>query len=225
MTKKLHVIGFFIFLNFHLWSQSKADTISISINWNKAPMELNKNYISTSKDTVKITNLKFYLSDFHFVFNDDTFYKDKNAYLVNSNALGSLKIPVLKENKKMKMIQFSIGIDSLASVSGALSGDLDLQKGMYWAWQSGYINMKIEGISSSCKTRKNAFNFHIGGYLEPYYALRKIKLYPNSTDFEIEINVAVLFDSINLAETNSIMIPGKQAMELADLSIKMFSIK
>jgi len=96
---------------------------------------------------------------------------------------------------------------------------------MYWAWQSGYINMKIEGNSNSCKTRKNAFHFHIGGYLQPNYAMRKIVLYPKSENFDIVMDLSKLFDHIHLSETNSIMIPGKEAMKLADLTTTVFSVK
>ena len=62
----------------------------------------------------------------------------------------------------MKRIYFQIGIDSLTNVSGDLDGDLDPALGMYWAWNSGYINMKLEGKSSSCKSVKKEFQFHIG---------------------------------------------------------------
>ena len=85
--------------------------------------------------------------------------------------------------------------------------------------------MKIEGSSSSCKTRKNAYYFHIGGYLAPNYAMRKIILYPKSENLELEMNLAKLFDNLLLSETNSVMIPGLKAMELADYSVKMFTVK
>jgi hypothetical protein len=70
-----------------------------------------------------------------------------------------------------------------------MAGDLDPIKGMYWAWQSGYINMKIEGKSSSCRTRKNEFQFHIGGYLSPYYAMRKVALTYDKKATEINIGI------------------------------------
>ena len=106
----------------------------------------------------------------------------------------------------------------------ALSGDLDPAKGMYWAWQSGYINMKMEGKSSSCKTRKNQFQFHIGGYLKPNNALRivTLNLSKNTDKIDVNINAATFFSEISLSQTNSIMIPGKRAMQLADCSVKMF---
>ena len=113
------------------------------------------------------------------------------------------------------------------SVSGALAGDLDPTNGMYWAWQSGYINFKIEGNSSSCKTRKNQFFFHVGGYKKPNYSLKMITLdvlIPKST-IDITINLKDFFSKINLGKTNSIMIPGKSAMELADYYSKLFFIE
>ena len=68
----------------------------------------------------------------------------------------ALQIP---SNIPFSKLKFQLGIDSLTNVSGAMGGDLDPTKGMYWTWQSGYINMKIEGKSNSCKTRKNQFQF------------------------------------------------------------------
>ena len=40
----------------------------------------------------------------------------------------------------------------------------------------------------------------------------------------IKVDVAKIFDELDLHKTNSVMIPGKEAMEIADFSTKMFSI-
>ena len=143
------------------------------------------------------------------------------------NETSSLISITKKNNKTISRIKFAIGVDSLMSVSGALAGDLDPTNGMYWAWQSGYINFKIEGNSSSCKTRKNQFFFHVGGYKKPNYSLKMITLdvlIPKST-IDITINLKDFFSKINLGKTNSIMIPGKSAMELADYYSKLFFIE
>lgn len=208
-------------------AQKESDSLTLSINlkWKNQPLEINTKYISKNNDTLQISQLKFYLSDIQILFEDEFLFKEIKHHLINMEELHSMNIPITKKHKKIKTISFSVGVDSLASVSGALSGDLDPSNGMYWAWQSGYINMKIEGISSSCKTRKNAFHFHIGGYSEPNYALRKVTLYPTSENLELEMDLAKLFDNLLLSETNSIMIPGKEAMEIADLSAQIFSCK
>ena len=64
-----------------------------------------------------------------------------------------------------------------------MGGDLDPTKGMYWAWQSGYINFKMEGSCSQCLATKNNFEFHLGGYQQPFYAMQTIEL--NTTACEM----------------------------------------
>ncbi|RTY93687.1 MbnP family protein [Flavobacterium sp. GT3R68] len=212
-------------------AQIKKDSLIMHLNFKfgKLPLEPSKTYISENKDTLQIDLFKFYLSDIQIFYSDHTVFKQQNSYhLIDIENPDSNRIPLCDySKKKITKIIFNIGIDSLTSVSGAMADDLDPTKGMYWAWQSGYINMKLEGRSKSCKTRKNAFQFHIGGYLKPEYAMRTITLEPKNATSNLELNVGVatLFSKVALSEINSIMIPGKQAMKFADYSIKMFSIE
>jgi hypothetical protein len=210
------------------FAQEKKDSLILRLNlkFKDETLVQNKKYISESKDTLEIETFRFYISNIKLQFSGATTFSEPNSYhLIDIENPNSLRIPVAKiSDKTITKVIFSIGIDSLASVSGAMSGDLDPIKGMYWAWQSGFINIKIEGKSSSCKTRKNAFQFHIGGYMKPNYAIRTIELKPINSNLEINVDVAELFKSIKLAENNSIMVPGSKAMELADKASKMFSI-
>ncbi len=209
-------------------SQEKKDTLFLRLNlkFKNEELERNKQYISELKDTLQIDVFRFYISNIKLHFSDSTTFSEVNSYhLVDIEDQNSLRIPIAKKFEKViSEITFSIGVDSLASVSGAMSGDLDPTKGMYWAWQSGFINMKIEGSSSSCKTRKNRFQFHIGGYLKPNYAVRSIELKPINSNLDFVVDSAELFKYIKLSENNSIMIPGIKAMELADKSFEMFKI-
>ena len=228
MSSKIF-IGLLSCLFFQLGlAQEKKDSLVLRLNlkFKDRTLVQNKKYISESKDTLQIETFRFYISNIKFQFTDSTTFSEGNSYhLIDIENPNSLNIPIAKtSDKTISKVTFSIGIDSLASVSGAMSGDLDPTKGMYWAWQSGFINMKIEGKSSSCKTRKNAFQFHIGGYMKPNYAIRTIELKPINSNLEINVDVAELFKSIKLAENNSIMIPSSKAMELADKATKMFGI-
>jgi hypothetical protein len=105
--------------------------------------------------------LKFYISEIEINYTDGENYKEKNSYhLIDFEDVKTQKFAILRyKNKPILKVKFNVGVDSTASVSGALSGDLDLQKGMYWAWQSGYINMKIEGKATVVKLEKINFNF------------------------------------------------------------------
>lgn len=210
------------------FAQEIKDSLVLRLNlkFRTETLERNKKYVSASKDTLELDVLRFYISNIKLQFSDVSALSEPNSYhLIDIENPNSLRIPIAKNSEKtISKVTFSVGIDSLASVSGAMSGDLDPTKGMYWAWQSGFINMKIEGKSSSCKTRKNAFQFHIGGYMKPYYAIRTIELKPINSNLEINIDVAELFKYSKLSENNSIMIPGTKAMELADKAVEMFSI-
>lgn len=175
--------------------------------------------------------IKFYISSFQIVFKEGEVYSEDNSYhLINSDEKESLNFNLpLKFEKEIANIRFNIGVDSLASVSGAMDGDLDATKGMYWAWQSGFINMKVEGISKSAKTRKNLFHLHIGGYLAPNYAMRSVELkvrkgQSKNNAININVDLAKLFNKIDLSKTNYVMIPGAEAMKIADFSTDMFSI-
>ena len=219
--------------SFGIYAQIKRDSlvIQIQIKYGASPLESNKKYM-TKTDTLEIETFKFYLSNIEIEFADQSKIKPKNNYhLIDWDNPKSLSIPIAaKQNKVISKVTFNVGIDSIASVSGALAGDLDPINGMYWAWQSGHINMKIEGKSNSCKTRKNQFQFHLGGYLKPNCALRKIEIPIKKNQIangaiNIIADIGHLFSKISLKETNSIMIPGKVAMEIADLSAKIFSVE
>jgi hypothetical protein len=189
-------------------------------------LQSEKKYVSANNDTLQVSTFKCYISGIRLQYANGSSQTNKDYHLLDIENPESFKFNVGgAQSKPLRKITFNIGVDSLASVSGALSGDLDPTKGMYWAWQSGYINMKIESKSPGSKTRKNEFQFHIGGYLKPNYALRTIELTVRKPNPQIAIDLAQFFSRIKLSESNSIMIPGKKAMELADYSVAMFHIE
>lgn len=212
-------------------AQSKIDTLSINfkLKFNNEPLAYHKQYITSNRDTLAIESFKCYISSIQIYYTDNTIFKQKASYhLLDLENPSSFIIPITKENDKLiSKVTFNIGTDSLTNTSGALNGDLDPINGMYWAWQSGYINLKIEGKSPSCKTRKNEFHFHIGGYRNPFTTMRKIELIYDKKANQINIGMDLnkFFANIKLAETNSIMIPGELAMKLANYSTKLFYIE
>lgn len=118
-----------------------------------------------------------------------------------------------------------MGIDSTTNVSGA-GGDLDPTKGMYWTWQSGYINFKLEGKSNLCKTRNNEFQFHIGGYLFPFSCVQTIQLDLKPTEEPvIIIDIKKLLAPIDLSKQNQIMNTGLDAVKFSVLISNSFRVK
>jgi hypothetical protein len=236
----------FFFSLFSFSQQDDVIKVEIKLVFNDKPIVAGNSYISNKKDTLTFETIRFYLSSFELTYKENKTHKETNSYyLIDFEKPESLQFELKCSSvEEIKQLKFNIGVDSLASVSGAMEGDLDATKGMYWSWQSGFINTKIEGISKSCKTRKNKFQFHVGGYLEPFYAMKKInincnaknqfqKVHHSSLVLEglgenkiiIKVDLAILFDEVELSKTNTIMIPGKEAMKIADLTTKMFSIE
>ena len=120
-------------------------------------------------------------------------------------------------------IRFNIGVDSLTNVSGIFEGDLDPANGMYWTWQSGYINIKLEGTSRLCPARKNKFYWHIGGYTPPFNLLRKVAL---KTNGKVSIQLEKLFEEIDISVVYQIMSQNENAVKIADRLPSLFkSIK
>ncbi len=216
-------------LSFQSIENKKDVPILMHINFQNEPLVINdRKYITKTNDTVTITKMKFYLSNFELELEDGTKYNESNSFhLIDIEALSTLEFK-LKDvpDLKIKKIKFCIGIDSLNNVSEKFDADLDPALCMYWAWNTGYINMKLEGKSSSCTNMKKEFQFHIGGYLPEQNAIQEIEMIlpQNNKLISINLELSKWLDSISLKEINSIMIPGEKAIAMSNKYKNMFQI-
>lgn len=220
------LVGLLVGIYGFCFAQSTKIKIQFIPTFNNENLELNSlKYITLEKDTVSIQRFKFYISSVELLFQNNVVFKEIESYHlidVEEGNLGfNLEIPT---NLKFNTLSFWVGVDSLKSVSGAQSGELDPVKGMYWAWNTGYIYAKLEGVSKSCKTRNNAFEFHIGGFQHPNNALKKVKIPINVFNNTIRLTVLTenWFKNIRLSETNSVVIPSKEALKIANNYAEMF---
>ena len=165
---RLLIILFFVSKASMLFGQTNRLTISFGPVFNKLPLVLEKNYSPMNNpDSFRINSCKFYISGIELLQNAKLIYKEKKSFHLLDAAEAASMTLMLNTPKDVlfNQIKFNIGIDSTTNASGAIGGDLDPTKGMYWTWQSGYINVKLEGqCSNLCKTRNNEFEFHLGGY-------------------------------------------------------------
>lgn len=137
------------------------------------------------QNQLQVTTFKWYISQIELYQKDQLVYSESNSYhLLDASDPSSLQLLLtdLPKTASFTHIQFNLGIDSLTNVSGAMGGDLDPSKGMYWTWQSDYINFKLEGRADDCPTRNQEFQFHIGGYQHTANTLRKVKLACNDNN-------------------------------------------
>lgn len=232
MNKSLILVSLMfliVCLSFRGISEKRDINVSIYPTFNNEKLIFNTHqYITAQKDTLSITTFKFYISNITLEFEDGTIYKEsKSQHLIDLEIEKSLKFQ-LKDisNKNISKVMFTIGIDSLTNVSGNLEGDLDPAFGMYWAWNSGYINMKLEGKSSSCTSLKKNFQYHIGGYLPKQNASQMITLHINrkNAPIVIQTDVAKWLNKVALKDTPSIMIPGPKAIAMSNWYKEMFGL-
>ena len=185
-------------------------------------------YKISEKDSIQFEALKFYVSQIE-LYNGEAlvFAEEKSFHLLDADVPHTLELTLkLPTQLHFTEIKFNLGIDSLTNVSGAYGGDLDPTKGMYWTWQSGYINFKLEGIASNCPARKNQFIYHIGGYLEPYYPLQSVQLTIRD-EKKVDIHMAVdeIFEAVDVGEAYHIMSPNEEAMHFSHVLKNIFRVK
>lgn len=185
-------------------------------------------YVNENGDSIYIDVFKFYLSGICFNNKENTFCGKKSYQLINAEDSSTFtftlkNIPAGTYNQ----LSYEIGVDSLKNTQGVLTGDLDPIKGMYWAWNTGYVAAKIEGHAGVCKTVHNEFEYHVGGYLPPFQSLRENRINidnlvvtANKTSYlELYADVSEWFKTpvkIDVAKINSIVLPNNQSVMMAD---------
>lgn len=188
---------------------------------------LDSNYLGKNGTGLRIEALRFYISNLRFVQDDSVTWKEKESYHLYDGALEKNTFNVIVPAAlPFNTVKFDLGIDSLTNVSGAMGGDLDPTKGMYWTWQSGYINFKLEGKSEQCLNPKNEFQLHLGGYQHPHKSLQTITLRVRSKDqLMITFNVEKFLSSVDLRKQDHIMSPANEAVKLSAAAAGCFSIQ
>lgn len=225
---KTTLILLFLFWSAMPKAQDLKRNMRFELTYNNKIIALGENHFSkVNNDSILLETVKFYLSNLNFYLDGQTVGSlNKKHMLVDFRDTNSTcwDLPD-NHGQRFNEIRFQLGVDSATNVSGAMGGDLDPIKGMYWTWNSGYINFKMEGRSNLCPARNNLFQFHIGGYTNPFKTIQNIQLNVNDQK-EIVIAVVIdnLLDKINLRETYEVMSPGKKAVAIAELLPSIFKI-
>ncbi len=196
--------------------------------FNNAPLQFDSNYILPNNDTISIETCRFYVSKIQLFNNNQVVFTDSTlAYLIDLANSKSLTIDLLyPKTIKYNAIQFNLGIDSTINVSEVLSGDLDPTKGMYWAWQSGYINFKIEGKSKNSPSRYKQFQYHLGGYLYPNNALQTLRFKTNKKPkITFILEVDKFLTGLDISKMYQIMSPSENSVLLSKKLAQLFKVK
>lgn len=204
-------------LSFRLKNGSKDVCIASSKDGNK---------MDGNRMEPKIEVLKCYISKVQLWDAEKMVYAESNSFhLLDAEEQGSLAWSLsIPAGLHFSTIQFHVGIDSATNVAGAFGGDLDPTKGMFWTWQSGYINFKLEGTAMECPARNNYFQFHIGGYQGPFASIQTVRLPASKSEhISIVLDASKVLDQIDLGKEYQIMSPSERSLAFAKLLPTLFS--
>ncbi len=201
-----------LFFSFGVRAQ---DSIPVKVMYDRFEIQPGKT-ILFQDDSIRIDVVKFYLT---------------NVVVGGSELSSGLLFDLEKDQNylltpisQIDEIQFTLGVDSLTNANGISGGILDPIHGMYWSWQSGYINFKLEGIHFENGVAEE-FNFHIGGFLNGYNCERRIQLQGSSNVSRLELDLDQMLQTLSTDQPKKIMSPGKRAMEFADILVGSFFLR
>jgi hypothetical protein len=202
------MIKLYTFLLFSVFFHSAQAQLNVSVYWGGEPIKLEK-YYRLGKDSLIFHEIKFYLSDFEFK-------KETRSHVIVGPRLIDLddsatfqlfpNFPV----DEYQFISFHFGLDSAYQVSEIVDGPLNPMNGMYWAWNSGYIQFKCTGRASAIPLTDQIFEYHLGGYRQPFETVLPIEL--PIIGNKLILNVKPFFEhSVNFQKVQRVMIPGRIA--------------
>ncbi|HEY2348000.1 MAG TPA: MbnP family protein [Puia sp.] len=230
----------FVFGSFQKKETDSTLTIQFRAYVHGAPLMLNQKYQNPFGETFVISRFRFYAGKIEPVYTNANFKsRTRSQYHLidfSDSATTRIELPVTA-GILYNGIQFQMGIDSADQNRGAQSGALDPAKGMFWTWNSGYINIKIEGSSPVSTQPAHIFEYHIGGYRSEYNTVWKIKLYStndqsfliskqNKIMIEVGMDLDYLFDGptpIHISEMPNCMKPGELARKISENFIGTFT--
>jgi hypothetical protein len=205
------------------WNQL---TVDVNLKSEGRKVELNTP-VHLTDYTFQLEQVRFYLSKFEFYKKGQLAAIDTNeAYLVDFDIDSTRKLIFLAiQASEIDEIRFLFGIDSITNISGAMNGALDPMYGMYWSWQSGYINCKLEGTFLSPK--QEAFQLHLGGYAYPFSGAQQVVLKTNhSVNLALNIDLHELMEQVIQPKSElHVMSPCIRAVQYAQLLAKSIELK
>lgn len=183
-------------------------------------------YLAKNNDSIAVHVCRFYISDVELLAGEEIVancrYKLMDLFDTASTHL-DLKV---NGQENITTLRFKLGIDSTTNANGVGGGDLDPMKGMYWSWQSGYINLKLEGTSRLSPERQGVFEYHLGGYAGQNNALQTVTLtVKDERRINAGVDVARFFVRNDVHTLARVMSPSLKAVELAGHATHMFFIE
>lgn len=188
----------------------KTGELSLEFTNTAGPVNLDisgsSTYMNEAGESFTVTLFKYYVSNVELIKKDGSTYKIPDSYILVNEADPSSTTASFDDipGGEYTGVRYLLGIDSAQNQAGAGTGVLDPGNGMYWGWNAGYINLKLEGNSASSPT--GDFRYHLGGWMSSQgITSRTIQLDFNGevliVDGTREAEVHILADILRIFKT------------------------
>lgn len=169
-----------------------------------------------------VETLKCYVGHIELLdMNKQIIGRDSTSYrLIDFKNSNSLNFSIYSNASYASYVRLTLGVDSVTNAAGVHCCALDPSNGMYWSWQSGYIQFKLEG-----KIKGNqALTLHLGGFSHAHMSSLTLDIpiqrmitggppqHPSKRrkDLKVDINLNELLELIEAKEEYTIMSPNQQ---------------
>lgn len=193
----------------HLQASAQTQDKSLILSLTPPFIQLEHKFVGKNGESIIIDKFQFYIS-----FSKGEIPGEADYFLADLSE-GSDTLRVRLEGEK----NCFIGIDSLTQKDGAHEGALDPFNGMYWAWHSGYIQLKLEGKLLSGDGSTHEVILHAGGFSGSDNPLRKLNIQCTPSTKKIQVDLNPLINTISENKCYRMMSPGEQS----NLIMKAFS--
>ncbi len=184
-----------------LVANDKKGNVEISFNnrIGEQPLEMaTGQYKNATGESFTVTLFNYYISNIELQQSNGQVYivpRDSSYFLIRGeDSLHNILLQDIPAGDYTS-IRFTLGVDSLKSASPVAerTGVLDpagAGSGMYWSWHSGYIFVKMEGVSNVATSSDKKYRYHIGGfggYAKPMFNnIKKIEMpFPTGTKLHV----------------------------------------
>lgn len=189
------------------------ETVSFKIRiegtFGTTPFALNQSYTTVSGDTVRFSMARFYLSELSVI---DTLGRaipvrvtdtTSTATIDNQTVTlldyataqnGAFELTLRAKPGVYRGVKFNVGVpfDLNHRDASILPKPLNVDQGMFWSWNSGYIFHRLEGNFDSLGTSRN-FLYHIGGDNRNLTVQLATLTGASATRFEVAANGSSIF--------------------------------
>lgn len=217
---------FFLVLFSALSSLNAQISLDVQAICQGQAVTLGQSFSVGNNEQVTLETARFYLCNFQFLQNGKAVFTDKNCHLVDLSDPATLNLKFkTPKNLSYNAIKFNFGTDSLTNVVGVQGGDLDPAKGMFWTWQSGYVNFKLEGTWQTAANPNRHFEYHLGGFLPPNATVQTLHLSAGKGPAkQLKIDLMPFFQEARKIKKYGIMSPGAPAVQLCKILSQSFSL-